>query len=164
MSEEEQLVRIALPLPLDVAAGIMSAIGTRWPDSVVKSDAALPGREELVMALRGEVTEVDEETLGEISYAQAATPEAMKAYLTSVKDGTLGVSVPGWISKVFVGMFGELLSSQEAQNFVELRVLDDETGEPYTVTVIRPKGKTPMDLLSEAQTRIGELEDALANK
>jgi hypothetical protein len=61
-------------------------------------------------------------------------------------------------------MFGELLSSQEAQNFVELRVLDDETGEPYTVTVIRPKGKTPMDLLSEAQTRIGELEDALANK
>jgi hypothetical protein len=148
MSEEEQLVRIALPLPLDVAAGIMSAIGTRWPDSVVKSDAALPGREELVMALRGEVTEVDEETLGEIS----------------VKDGTLGVSVPGWISKVFVGMFGELLSSQEAQNFVELRVLDDETGEPYTVTVIRPKGKTPMDLLSEAQTRIGELEDALANK
>ena len=157
-------IKVALPLSMNLSGALLAAIGAVWPEARIVTDT---GEDRyMVIDPNGEPQAPDPERVAEAAEAAAAAngpdDEQVNAFLSSLRDGSFGMSAPEWYSKMMLGALREILDESDAPNYVEQTLHDPDTGEVYTVTVGRPGGRTPHQLRTAAEERAAAAEAALA--
>ena len=142
-------VQIDLPLPLDVAAGLMELIGTRWPGA-----AATTNGEESKLTIV--IPRNDRDALDESDDSVGAAARS-ELFLEQLNDGSLGVSGPEWIGRFFSELLGNILDEADAPNYLEILMANPQ-GESYSVIVGRPGTPSVHTLRRQAEQRVAELE------
>lgn len=165
-------IHVRLPLSSATVKRLMDAVGAKWPGARVRTDRH-GDTMMLVMEVESEVDDIRSGTEAvPISEARVGEDGAIIAplssdeittFLTSVRDGSFGMSMPEWYSKMMVGVFHDIVG--DAPNYVEqsLGLKDPDTGryETWTVTVGKPGGKTPHELRSAAEAEVESLKALL---
>ena len=84
----------------------------------------------------------------------------VEATLASVYDGSFGMAMPEWFARIMLeGVRATLDANPGGVNYIEQQFYaEDESGQTvrYTVTVGRPKGKTPHELRVAADGRAAD--------
>lgn len=168
-----EYIKVALPLSLTRSGELLGAIGAHWPDAVVRTDTG----EDRYMVIdpdpepRTDGADTGTDPVARVAKAvrdaggppvSAPSNDEVDAFLTSLRDGSMGISPPEWYARMMFGAFREILDSHDAPNYVEQSLLDADTGETYTVLVGRPGGRTPHQLRADAEERAARAEAALA--
>lgn len=154
-------IRIALPLPLEVAAALSSAIGTMWPTAVIKADT-----HSLVMEIpRRPAKRPSKKTLRDMLAALMDDSDPEAALVRWNADGpsiALDHKDEAWQALATWALVA--LTSEGAPNFVEQTfhaIEPDGTERTFAVTAAWSTGQTPSELLHAANSRIADLEDAI---
>lgn len=151
MSEHEALraaaetsVRIALPLPLDLASSIMRALGTMYPNATVANDPT-----ELVFHVPDgdRFSELDEDAMASLR----RTPAAVGATLEAIDAGTFRLSAPEYIGNLLGGLAIRSLDGAQAPNYLVIRLSNG--GQTFDIVVCRPGRPGPHELLEAAEAR-----------
>jgi hypothetical protein len=159
-------INVALPIPLDVAATLMTLIGTAYPTAVVDTTSA-------GFALSMKID--PKERARKVSKKQAAELLATRDDEFGDTDfhgfndnGGIDLATPAELSHHLGHMAHQMFTQTDgAINYVEweVRTAPDENGddERYVLTIAKSKEQTPGSLLAEAKKRISELEAMLAD-
>lgn len=141
------LIEVALPLPGDVASTLMKAVGSVWPNTTIKTDGD-------DRTLTFDITDEDrknpkvEEALTEPDYQD---DEDGRLLLSSVRDGSLGMTVPEWFTKTLVGVMHEIMEDTTAENYLEWTLTSGDRS--YAVVLCRTTDATPHSLRKAADER-----------
>lgn len=160
-------IKVALPLSLTRSSELLQAVGNQWPGATIVTDTG----EDRYMVIDPDGDGAEPRTTAE-QMAQAVSSAAdrptsrpadddIDAYLTSMRDGSLGISTPEWFARMMFEAYRDILDANDAPNYVEQSMYAVDTGETYVVTVGRPGAKTPHQLRVEAETRAELAEAAL---
>lgn len=158
-------ITIELPLPLDVSGQLLRAIGSIYPHAQIQTNPArthtlvveIPDSDRFA-DIDGDL---DAETTGDPAFVPAApiTPDA-EMLLTSVRDGSFGMSAPEFLMSVLAGLVSDVLDDPAALNYVEIPALRPD-GTCVTVTACRSEAQTPHQLRLAAETRADRCAAAL---
>lgn len=143
----ETVVKVALPLPLDVASSLMRAVGTVYPSTQISQTSG----GFLEFHVSDEDRRDPQEPSAETVYAPSDAD--LEAVLTDLRDGSLGVSVPEWFTKMVLGGVLEVFAEHpEALNYLEMP-LHAPDGATYVVIACRSREQTPHALRRLAEER-----------
>ena len=148
-TEGATLVRIALPIPLDIVGQIMKLVGTLYPNSTVKTQ----GGDHMVLCIpdSDRYLDDDDDTLDSASPATRGSRQA-EAILEQIKDGVFSISEAEFVGRLFAGIFGKLLDDSEAPNYLQITMAGAD-GQHYAVIVCRPGQPSPHDLREAAEAK-----------
>ncbi|MDJ0319778.1 hypothetical protein [Pseudarthrobacter sp. PS3-L1] len=159
MSEEMTRIQIALPLPMDVAATVMSLIGTAYPDALMEGK----GHNMTFLIPDGSRPR-------KVSKAKSKPQEATEPSTALLECGPDGISIstPEKLAAACLEiMKASFEQFPDAENYLEQRLWDRESGKGYVMHFQRLEGKSPAELreaaerkLAVAEARIAELEAA----
>ncbi|MFS0885354.1 hypothetical protein [Aeromicrobium sp. 179-A 4D2 NHS] len=143
------VVNIDLPLPMDVVGHLLGAFGAIYPGSKV----AMGGRGLSINLHEGDRPAVPE-ALETIQPADLPHDDEDDVLLTGTRDdGTIRFAPPERIAQILTNWGRTILDQNDAPNFVEMQLIDNETGEEYVTSVARSKGQTPHQMLAAANER-----------
>lgn len=148
----DTLVSIDLPLPLDITGSLLAAVGSMYPNAQIVTDGD-PAKLTLAIA------DADRAGLdgdGMPAQIPRPTPADTEALLTSLRDGSIGVSPPEWFAKMMLSICAEIVEASSAENYVEMTLHGKgPDGEPRTwaVVVARSHDQTPHQLRIAADQR-----------
>lgn len=153
-------IRVALPLPLDVAASLMRVLGELYPSATVEN-----GQTELVFHIPDaerfrEDTALDEDRSQGAAPAIRTTGDA-EAVLQRIDNGTFHLSVPEYLGKLLGGLATRALDGADAPNYLAIRMVGGEGANGFDVIVCRPGRPSPHELRARAEERCARLADAL---
>lgn len=169
----EVLIRIATPLPMDVAGTLLRAIGTVYPSAALVSDKHAPPLSGFgapsAMTIRVDPSDRYDGPLdieadradGEIpvDFTGFHVDEDQKAWVRTAPAEELCVYLGGIAHRIFTATEG-------ATNFVEWTINTTDHSAAYLLSVSRqPVGleaTSPSNLLAKAKARIAELEAEVA--
>lgn len=142
-------VSIKLPLPLDIIQTLGRVLGSVYPSTKMATDAQ-PGSlgQELVYWVSSEdrAASLDTDDPEVVAVPSAGDVEAL---LTSVRDGSLGFSVPEYFTLMMGEMVGDILADDSIDNYIEMGVVKE--GKRYSIIAARSEGQTPHALRQAAE-------------
>jgi hypothetical protein len=146
-------IRVQLPLPLPVFAGLLEAVGDRWPGALLVESTTDHAVLRVDSALDPDPDETtDDTTDADVDPAETAAVDAEVSVLAA-SGPNVALGLPTDVAVWFVDMFAELLDGHDAPNYVEVSVRDPRSDASYSVTVRRPDGKSPEELRRAAVRR-----------
>jgi len=149
-------LRIALPLPLDVAASVTSAVGTLYPDAVIATSG---GRDELVFRFEHDSRCRTKASAAKIRAAKTYLQDETEAMVLGfAPDGAFRTDAPRHIAATMAAAARAAFEDEPAaENFLEFKVHDDDTGQCFVITTRRSAGQEPAELLAQARNQIAAL-------
>ena len=152
-----ETIEIKLPLSATTFSGLGRGICAVWPDAVIQTDQIGYGYARI--QVDGPGTPVVKLADIEVDDDGWKPPPGMdvEVFLATIHNGEFGVKLPEWFSRVMLA--GARAALDEAENYVEMLLVDPTTHERFTVTVLKPGGRTPHELRLEAEA---ERDEALA--
>lgn len=154
-------IRVQLPLAGSVTSRLMKAIGAAWPDARIDTSAQFHADGQFLVFIVPTDTDpgvpLDMAALSDDGRVEVPPGVDIEAVLASVHDGSFGMAMPEWFARIMLeGVRATLDANTEGVNYIEQQFHgEDEDGRivRYTVTVGRPKGRTPHELRVEADDR-----------
>jgi hypothetical protein len=159
---DDVIVRIGLPLPVDVVTTISGLIDKAYPGTVIDLHAG-HGRD---MALRLPDRRGKRVTKAVIAATVAEPDEdGFEVQLNNLKsDGTFSFGGPEELVAVLAEAAVQVFDNAEVENYMEWYLRDPE--DPYArticVAIARTKGQTPAVLRQKAEERARVAEERLA--
>lgn len=146
-------LRIALPLPLDVVASVTAALGVLYPDAVIDTTG---GSDELVFRFPHDSRCRTKTSAAKIRSAKTYLQEETEAMVLGfAPDGSFRTEAPRYLAATVAAAARAAFEDEPAaENFLEFKVHDEETGQCFVVTARRSAGKDPAELLAEAREQI----------
>lgn len=142
-------IRVRLPLPLNVSAQLMRAVGCLWPDAKI-----LPaGSAEMVFGIPDTIADVTDEQLE----ACADDTDDGGAMIQAFTPGRLNIA-PGHELALFLADGLADAFPPEAVNYIEMPLVDGRT-----IVVLRRHGASPHQLRQIAEDRVAQLEQQLTD-
>jgi len=146
-------LRITLPLPLGVAASVTSAVGALYPDAVIDTTG---GSDELVFRFPHDSRCRTKTSAAKIRAAKTYLQEETEAMVLGfAPDGAFRTEAPRYIAVTLAAAARAAFEDEPAaENFLEFKVHDDDTGQCFVVTARRSAGKEPAEMLTQARAQI----------
>jgi hypothetical protein len=69
-----------------------------------------------------------------------------------------------WVIKVFVSNLIEVLNTAGAKNCLEMSIKPANDFHPVRVIIVRPRGKSPMEMMAELRRQVAEVRTMVAEK
>lgn len=158
------VIRIALPLPLDVTGSLLHGVAERYPDAEILADeqpdelvVTIPATNRTISAPASDPTPGGDPVSSETpSDGIETTPATLGStepadWLATVYDDRLSVSLPEWFASTFVGLARQILDAADAPNYLEITLADGKRR--YPVIVCRPGAPGPHELRQQADER-----------
>lgn len=153
-------IRIAAPLPLNVAGALMQMIGTAWPEAVIQQSE----RNVLHMLVPpARAADVDQEFLERLG--KTTEDVTAEAEFLGFRDGWLALAPPEELQIHLGGVAHSIFTSHQpdAINHVEWEV---KTGnEPddahYVLSISTRKERTPLAMRKQAEAEVERLKSLL---
>lgn len=170
-------IRVATPLPMEVAGTLMQLIGAAWPDAQVRTDrgrGTFGDDYALTMLVdhRRRPKKVTKKAAQVIVGEQNATRDEADAAgvgdsdFLGFDDGWVSTSAPEELSKFLGGIAHQLIGHYEgAVNYLEWEVHVQPEGEArasYVLSIARSKGQTPGALRTKAEEELADARAQLA--
>lgn len=154
-------IRIATPLPMDVAGTLMQLIGTAYPSAVIDTSGVRGFDREYALVMKVDPAErARRVTKKQVAEAKCDADPDVDVDFIGFEEGWLATSTPEELSLHLGGIAHELFTKTEgAVNFVEWSV-KTEDGDRYVLSISKSKAQMPSALLAAANERIAELEAA----
>lgn len=146
---------IMYPIPLDVSGNIILALGTMYPDAVIRTDDPRSDRS-LVIDLGTRKARSSKRRI----VAEMETEES-EAEITGLGDGVMQFTTPKEATETLAIAANIMLTSHEATNYVE-QLVHMNDGRSFVFHAAWSKGQTPHELRMKAEARIVELEARIA--
>lgn len=161
---EDTIIKVQLPLPMDVASSIMNAFGHLWPNGGIDTTASNHGY--LTMRIphddRCRTKRVATKIRADKTYLESAIEAEVRGF---DKDGSLRATATEYIARS-IGAAARAMfeDNPEAVNYMEMTVHNPESGNSYVITAAKSDGQTPSALYKKSLERIAELEAQLEAK
>lgn len=145
-------------LPLSMASGLLGAIGRLYPGTVM---AETRGTESMAVTIQ-EADYLDPgDNTGEPIVAVKDDPQ-MLAFLTGLRDGSVQIGPPPWLSAMLLEATEGILSTTDAPNYLEMKLRSTSAAaEWFSWIVCRPGTPSPHELRRLAEARVAALEQQL---
>jgi len=156
-------IRIATPLPMDVAGTLMQLIGTAYPSAVIVSTPA-GGMFDREYALVMKVDPAQRAKRVTKKQAEEAKPDDIEheTDFLGFDNGWISASPPEELGLYLGEIAHQMFTSTDgAINYVEWEVRAGEQ-DRYVLSVAKSKEQTPHALRTKAEARVAELEAQLA--
>lgn len=152
MSEKNTVVKIALPLPMDVVGNILGAFGAIYPGSTISNEYS-----GLAINLHERDRPANPAAIETLEPAERVHDDEDDVLLSGLdEDGTIEFLPPDRIAEAITKWGRTVLDQNDAPNFVEMLMRDHQTGEEFLTSVARSKGQTPHAILNDAKGRIDD--------
>jgi hypothetical protein len=155
-------ISVQLPLSMRTTHRLLQALDAAWPGATLVTDSPAAAHH-LVVEIDNDAV-ADGAPIGELAPMEPNDAPAgvdVDGFLVSLRDSSLGISLPDWFVTLELEAMRDILDAGEAPNYVEHTVRDPATREVYTVTVGRPGGRTAHELRVDAEARAERAEAAL---
>lgn len=156
VSHPDTRVHIELPLPLDVAGTLISAIGQLYPNTVIDQTTS-----STKMTL---VITEDDRNRQDIHLTDLEVEPAInvgdESHITSWDEVGPHMSTPDNLSAELGRIGSALLEHTDAENYVEVQVRNP-AGERLLITAVKTEAQDPRKLHLAAQATVERLADAL---
>lgn len=160
--DDLDLIRIRLPLKLDLAAALTKAIGVMWPEAVMLTDGL--GGDFVAGIPKGAKARTAKRPL---AAAARQARDSEPGTVTGIEpDGlTVAMEPSEAIRALAEWAYTALSATDGAANYVEQEVWSETDGESRRLVVIAAWSpeQTPARLREEAERRVRELEAQLAD-
>ena len=160
--DDLDLIRIRLPMKLDLAAALTKAIGVMWPEAVMLTDGF--GGDLVAGIPKGAKARAAKRPL---AAASREARESERGTVTGIESNGMTVAMePSEAMRALAEWAHAGLSATEgAANYVEQEVWTEVDGESRRLVVIAAWSpeQTPACLREEAERRVRELEAQLAD-
>lgn len=140
-------IRIQLPLPAHVLGALLELLGDRWPSSRIATS------DDRHMVVHLDDSDVDDPDAGSGEDGGSGAGPDVEIDVTRAGAEGISMSPPPEVVGLLVESFREILDAHAAPNYVEMTVVDPDSGGTYTVTIGRPGGATPHQLRVAAEER-----------
>ncbi len=156
-------VRVALPLPLDIAQTVMAMFGAVYPSTTVRNESSRTGRSgDLILSIAesDRRRSVDPGTLED---AQAFLGDGADADVMDL-DASGGITLAvddAEPMRVLHTAAAALLLDSDAPNYLEFALYDQRTGDSHVVVLCRSPEQTPHQLREDAERRLTEAQHLL---
>lgn len=151
----DRRICVMYPIPLDVSGNIIMALGTMYPDAVIRTDDPR-SRDGLVIDLGTRKARSSKRRIT----AEMDTEES-EATLTGLGDGMIQFATPKEATETLAVAANIMLTSHEATNYVEQEV-HMEDGRSFVFHACWSKGQTPHELRIKAEKRAEKAEGLVA--
>lgn len=156
----DRRICIQYPMPLDVSANIIAALGAMYPDATIRTDDHRSGRA-MVIDLGTRTARSNKRRL-----AGEMTKPIVDAEVSGWSDGTLSVTTPREAVEMLAEWARIVLTGMDAANYVEQGATLPADGEhperTLLVTACWSRGQTPHELRMAAEKRAEAAEAELA--
>lgn len=157
-----QEIRVALPLPLDIAGHLMNAVGALWSDATVDTTVG----NALVFQIPDTNRFLEREEQPVINPAEPIPFNTPEPVMHGWSENGVLVSQPE-LTETLLAICQAMFEATPAENYLEMTVkepFNTLTGErdEWKVILVKPNGKTPHELRLEAEERARDAEIALA--
>ncbi len=155
------VVRIELPLPMDIAATLIDIIGKTWPRTMIADDEH---KSERRLALHIDQRDRHKTAKKQQKYEEIKSyADGWVSNLTELGPNSVGVSPHEILAKMWVDLARQTFTMwPDANNYVESTVYDDETHQRYVFWVAKSDRQTPHELRQQAEARVEELQAKVA--
>jgi len=156
----DRRICIQYPIPLDVSANIIAALGAMYPDATIRTDDPR-SRNAMVIDLGARTARSNKRRIA----AEMIEPE-VDAEVSGFADGTLSVSTPREAVVALAEWAHIALAGMDAANYIEqaatLPADGDRPERTLLVTACWSRGQTPHELRQAAEKRAEAAEAELA--
>lgn len=160
--DDLDLIRVRLPLKLDIAAALTKAIGIMWPEAVMLTDGL--GGDFVAGIPKGAKARAAKRPLAN---AARQARDSEPGTVTGIESNgmTVAMEPSEAIHALAEWAYTALSATDGAANYVEQEVWTDVGGESRRLVVIAAWSpeQTPARLREEAERRVRELEAQLAD-
>lgn len=160
--DDLDLIRIRLPMKLDLAAALTKAIGVMWPEAVMLTDG--PGGDFVAGIPKNAKARAAKRPLAAAA-RQARDSERGTVTGIESKGMTVAMEPSEAMRALAEWAYAGLSATEGAANYVEQEVWAEVDGESRRLVVIAAWSpeQTPARLREEAERRVRELEAQLAD-
>lgn len=158
-------IRVDLPLPLDMSAHLMSAIGAVWPNTMLRADKMASNQLIFVIDPKDRFDGLDDPSRIQQATLTPIEDESLIGALRNMSSDELAVSLPEILAQTLLelskGFFEHVPDAKNAENYMQFQAIDPEDGKRWTFIAVRGNKPTPHDLRAIADQKADTAERAL---